>query len=295
MTRVSSYKKSATVSSGTLQVVLLNALLLLILSEDSIPNIYPRANSKLFTQRNQEVSHALADTTLNRQALAKVFVGLNGSSWSNGSGWLFDASVCFWHGIRCSGMSERRLVSLDLRLCGLHGQLPSLLGVLTSLRVLRLADNSVSGTIPPGALAKLDRLELLGLQNNSLTGSLPHTFGYLKSLRWAGLWDNAFTGAIPRTIEYLMDLQTLYLDGNQLSGAGIPDAFGALTALTHLNLRNNSLNGTIPSSLIEWATQKDPARKCNLSIMNFSCPLPHGFKAQCKAVCVKEEDFLHSA
>ena len=68
------------------------------------------------------------------------------------------------------------VTELQLRDNGLSGEIPSELGSLTDLRILRLDQNDLRGEIPlePGKLSNLERLVLF---ENDLTGEIPRSLG----------------------------------------------------------------------------------------------------------------------
>jgi hypothetical protein len=64
---------------------------------------------------------------------------------------------------------------------GLTGTIPSILGELYSLSVLRLDRNYLTGTIP-SSLGRLRNLKLLFLNDNRLSGTIPSSFTNLINL-----------------------------------------------------------------------------------------------------------------
>ena len=106
--------------------------------------------------------------------------------------------------------------------------------------------NGLTGPIPP-ELARLSRLEQLGLGGNRFGGEIPSWLLRLTNLRVLHLPSNQFTGQIPSWIGDLR-LSGLYLTDNQLSGP-IPSELGNLTGLGALYLGGNSLTGCIPDEL----------------------------------------------
>ena len=63
----------------------------------------------------------------------------------------------------------------------LSGEIPSELGLLTSIEELRLGHNNIDGNIPT-ELGSISRLKLIELDDNNLTGSIPTEFGFLSGL-----------------------------------------------------------------------------------------------------------------
>ncbi|XP_062008629.1 receptor-like protein EIX1 isoform X1 [Rosa rugosa] len=166
------------------------------------------------------------------------------------------------------------LVSLDLSMNNLNGELPETLGSsLTHLKNLDLSENSdIGGQLPRnlGMLCNLQSLELsinkvtgeitefidslstctnsslerLDLGYNSLTGNLPNSLGLLKKLRHLTLWSNSFQGSIPESIGNLTSLEEFYLARNKLGGV-IPESFGQLSSLVAVDLSENTWEGVV--------------------------------------------------
>ncbi|GAB4842327.1 hypothetical protein Ancab_012297 [Ancistrocladus abbreviatus] len=80
-----------------------------------------------------------------------------------------------WDGLTCSSndsYSSPRIISVDLSLSALTGNIPPSLLNLTSLIFLNLSNNGLTGTIPE-FLAELPSLKVIDLSRNRLTGSVP--------------------------------------------------------------------------------------------------------------------------
>ena len=70
------------------------------------------------------------------------------------------------------------------------------MGELTSLEVLSLEGNSLSGEVPK-ELGKLERLEILRIAGNRLTGEIPKDLTKLAELRTMLIGGNGFEGCVP--------------------------------------------------------------------------------------------------
>uniref|UniRef100_A0ACD5YZW5 Uncharacterized protein n=1 Tax=Avena sativa TaxID=4498 RepID=A0ACD5YZW5_AVESA len=157
--------------------------------------------------------------------------------------WAQNTPVCSWHGITCSG-DQSRVFELRVPGAGLIGAIPpSTLGKLSSLQVLSLRSNLLSGSLPSD-VASLPSLRSIYLQHNKLSGNLPSSFS--PNLSVVDLSYNSFTGEITTSLHNLTQLFLLNLQENSLSGS-IPDL--KLPSLKLLNLSNNELKGPIPESL----------------------------------------------
>ena len=129
-----------------------------------------------------------------RVALMALYNSAGGSGWTDNTNWGSAEPLDMWFGVTLLG--NGRVEELSLPGNDLRGTLPADLGSLTSLNVLNLSDNRLSGTLPD--LRALTILTTLNLGDNQLSGTIPD---------WLG---------------DLLQLQNLYLNGNQLSGC-VPD------------------------------------------------------------------------
>ena len=176
------------------------------------------------------------------QALVGFYNQTNGANWATKTNWNTAQLINTWYGVEVlNGQVEK----LKLPGNGLSGTTPASLGDLTSLEILQLQDNMLTGEIPD--LSPLTSLRELSLASNQLDGSIPASLGDLTSLQGLYLQDNMLTGEIPASLGDLTSLQFLLLRGNELTGE-IPD-LSLLTSLLRLDLGNNRLDGTIPASL----------------------------------------------
>eukprot|EP00253_Pinus_taeda_P010013 PITA_10013 len=134
----------------------------------------------------------------------------------------------------------------------LTGSLPFSIGQLsTTLIFMYLNDNELAGEIPP-QIGNLTSLTFLKLDKNSFTGAIPSSFNMLQKLERLYLGSNNLRGTIPTEIGQLKSLGLLDLRENNLSGR-IPDSLAHLQQLIYLNLNQNQLSGNIPASLGKWA------------------------------------------
>ncbi|KAE8726271.1 putative leucine-rich repeat receptor-like serine/threonine-protein kinase [Hibiscus syriacus] len=138
----------------------------------------------------------------------------------------------------------------ELELAGnnLGGQIPPIIGDLsTNLVQIHLDDNLIYGPIPP-RISNLVNLTLLNLSSNLLNGSIPHELCRIEKLERVYLSNNSLSGEIPVALGNITHLGLLDLSMNKISGS-IPDSFANLPQLRRLLLYGNQLSGTIPSSL----------------------------------------------
>nr|GMD89694.1 receptor-like protein kinase 2.33 [Ipomoea batatas] len=142
-----------------------------------------------------------------------------------------------------------QLINLTLMNCNLAGPLPEFLGNMSSLEVLLLSMNRLSGAIP-GSF-KDSMLKMLWLNDQS---------------------GEKMSGPID-VVATMTSLTSLWLHGNSFSGK-IPEGVGNLTYLQDLNLNTNNLVGLIPDSLVDM-----PLDHIDLNNNHFMGPLPK-FKAK---------------
>ena len=101
-------------------------------------------------------------------ALLALYLQTNGPTWADNTNWLQQsspASPCDWAGVRCAGGHVTRLL-----LAGNHldGTLPNLLGALSFLTHLNLADNLLRGPVPFALCELVDTVQAASLHYNQL-------------------------------------------------------------------------------------------------------------------------------
>ncbi|KAJ3670855.1 hypothetical protein LUZ60_008281 [Juncus effusus] len=179
--------------------------------------------------------------------------------------WSLSTPACNWVGVTCD-QNQSHVIALRLPGAGLVGPIPAgTLGKLSSLHVLSLRSNRLSGSIPDD-LTNLPALKSLYLQDNALSGSIPPDISKLERLTRLDLSGNGLTGSIPFSLNNLTRLTGLFLQGNQLSGA-LPSI--SIESLKAFNISDNKLNGSIPKSLNTFPPSSFSG---NLNLCGF--PLP---------------------
>lgn len=177
------------------------------------------------------------------QALVALYHSTGGADWGVQDNWLVTTTPCSWYGVTCaSGSAPEHVTGLDLSGNGLRGDIPAEIDGLTSLQVLDLANNHVTG-LPP-TIGSLTSLQYLDLYDNDMT-SLPPEIGNLTQLEALSLNYNHL-GGLPDTIGGLTRLQGLYLAYNYLRE--LPSSIGNLTELRELALYDNQL-ASLPDSI----------------------------------------------
>ncbi|XP_074356274.1 uncharacterized protein LOC141695973 [Apium graveolens] len=189
------------------------------------------------------------------------------------------------------GENLPRLRYLILRSNNFYGNIPTqLCRHHSSIQVLNLARNQITGNIPPcfgkfSAMITSDSNEYLYYQSFSLEKvrmMIDDTKGYeqkytstLRFLFSIDLSNNNISGEIPKELMDLLGLLNLNLAGNHLGGR-IPDMIGKLKKLEFLDLSRNELYGSIPQSLSDL----NFLSHLNLFVNNLSGRIPTGNQLQ---------------
>lgn len=181
---------------------------------------------------NNEFDSIPADFFNGLESLQVMALDHNNLNASTG-GWQFSTQL----------LGSPLLQNLSCMSCNLVGSLPSFLGNLSSLSVLKLSGNNLMGEIPMSFKGmSLQTLWLNNQQGDGLTGHID-VVATMTSLTSLWLHGNHFSGTIPSNIGDLTLLKDLNLNGNQLVGL-IPDTLGKMK-LNHLDLNNNHFMGPI--------------------------------------------------
>ncbi|XP_004301588.1 PREDICTED: probable leucine-rich repeat receptor-like protein kinase At5g49770-like [Fragaria vesca subsp. vesca] len=139
--------------------------------------------------------------------------------------------------------SNMRLIHVLFESNKLTGSIPSSVGLVKSLEVVRFDDNILSGLIPL-SFNNLTNVSQLFLSNNKLSGPAPDLTGMI-GLHYVDLSNNSFdTSDVPPWFSTLESLTTLIMEDTKLQGE-IPVSLFSLSNLQTVVLKNNQLNGTL--------------------------------------------------
>jgi hypothetical protein len=176
----------------------------------------PLDDEKLLVSAEKVPLFMLPKQVSDRLALEALFKSCGGAGWRNKDGWMTDAGLGEWHGVKVD--AEGRVIELYLGYNNLAGPLPSEFQQLSALKVLYLNNNKLTGPVP-AELGQIAVLTVLHLQGNQLSGQIPAELGQLGALAFLSLSGNQLSGQIPAELRQLGALTQLYLYGNpQLSG-----------------------------------------------------------------------------
>lgn len=199
----------------------------------SLPSFAGLSNLKYAYLGNNNFSSIPSDFFNGLKSLQAISLEKNPLNQSNG--WTLPSDL----------QGSAQLNNLSLSGCNLVGPLPDFLGDMSSLMLLEMAYNKLSGEIPPSYSGL--QLKILKL-NNQIGSGLSGTMDVVTSMtQLTLLWlhGNSFTGPIPPTIGACTSLKQVMLNDNKLVGV-IPENLTKLPGLEVLQLQNNQLMGPIP-------------------------------------------------
>ena len=184
------------------------------------------------------------------------------TSWSQPA-----ADMCTWRGVTCDGYKQVTGVKWSNE--GLTGTMIPEIKLLTNLKKVDLAENSISGSLD--AFWELPQLTHLYLFKNRFSGSIPERAAP-QLLEHVYLGFNQLTGTLPLSVARSSSLKYLILHNNSLSGSISEDI--RLRQLFYLDLSNNNFVGSLPST---FASMLPQLRIIYLSGNQFSGNLPGDF------------------
>lgn len=141
--------------------------------------------------------------------------------------------------------SSIQLTNLSLSQCNLVGKMPDFLGSMSSLMLLDMSYNRLSGEIPTSYSGlPLQILKLNNQDGSGLSGGID-VIASMTQLSLVWIHGNAFTGPIPEAIGACTSLKEFVINNNKLIGL-VPTNLTTLPKLDMLQLQNNNLMGPIP-------------------------------------------------
>ncbi|XP_062017378.1 receptor-like protein Cf-9 homolog isoform X1 [Rosa rugosa] len=171
----------------------------------------------------------------------------------------------------------------------LTGALPSTICNLTSVQVIDLSKNSLSGRIPQCIGNFSQKLSDLDLHLNKFRGKIPSTFPKGNILRDLNLRGNQLEGTLPKSLINCTKMEVLDLGDNKLNDT-FPNWLESLPELQVLILRSNRLYGPIGSPETRFPFRK--LRIIDLSHNQFGGPLPTKYFQKLVAMKNVQDDEL---
>ncbi|KMT07851.1 hypothetical protein BVRB_6g145490 [Beta vulgaris subsp. vulgaris] len=125
----------------------------------------------------------------------------------------------------------------------LSGNIPSTIGLVKSMEVLRLDWNSFSGSVPSN-ISNLTNVTDMLLSNNQLTGPMPDLTG-MNLLSYLDMSNNSFDiSDIPSWFTALPSLTNLMMENTHLEGE-VPEMLFSLPQLQKVVFKKNRLSGVL--------------------------------------------------
>ncbi len=195
-----------------------------------------------------------------RSVLESIFVTTNGGGWLRSVGWLESPAVAEWHGVEADSLGH--VVSLDLSSNGLNGILPSAVGDLDKVTLLRVDGNLLSGRLPES----LTRLGLVEFTFSGTTLCVPDDNVFRAWLN--GIDSHEGTGITCDPLSDRDALERFYEatggpnwrnNTNWMSDRPLGEWYGVSVdttsgRVTELRLRFNQLSGSIPPELADLSS-----------------------------------------
>lgn len=124
---------------------------------------------------------------------------------------------------------------------------PQLFSSNMTLKHLLFEGNQLSGPIP-STLGLVQSLEVVRLDRNRLTGDVPSNINNLTGVFEMFLSNNILTGPVP-DLTSLNVLNYLDLSNNNFDKSGVPSWFSTIHSLTTLKMSKTNLEGVLPAAL----------------------------------------------
>ncbi|KAJ6865441.1 hypothetical protein NC651_035874 [Populus alba x Populus x berolinensis] len=136
------------------------------------------------------------------------------------------------------------IIEYKVRNNKLTGEIPEAICNLTSLSVLDLSINNLSGKLPQCLGKTSSTASVLNLRTNSFSGDIPEIFTSGCSLRVVDFSQNKLEGKIPKSLANCTELEILNLEQNNINDV-FPSWLGDLPELRIMISRSNGLHGVV--------------------------------------------------
>ncbi|TYI85393.1 hypothetical protein E1A91_D05G438900v1, partial [Gossypium mustelinum] len=164
-----------------------------------------------------------------------------------------------------------------------NGEVSSLICNVTSLLILDLSHNNLSGTIPQCFGNLNNSLEFLNLKKNKFYGTIPPTFAEGCQLSNFNLNGNLLEGPLTPSILNCRGLEVLDLGNNKINDT-FPHWLGSLPYLQVLVLKSNHMHGSLRVNSPKSSPFFSKIQIFDLSSNYFSGPLPVRYINSFKAI-----------
>ncbi|XP_028945510.1 receptor-like protein 7 [Malus domestica] len=168
----------------------------------------------------------------------------------------------------------------------IHGIIPESVCKATSLKVLDLSNNSLSGMIPQCLTAINGPLAVLDLRRNKLSGTLPDNFPENCSLHTLDLNGNVIGGQFPKSLANCTMLEVLNLGNNQITDV-FPCSLKSISSLRVLVLRFNKFYDRIECHKTKSAWPK--LQIIDIARNNFTGEIPGSFFKRWQAMMADKD------
>lgn len=186
-----------------------------------------------------------------RAALVAIHKATGGANWKDPYIWDLKKAPSTWHGVTIKG---GHVTELFLEEAGLVGNFPGKeLLALPELSTLALAQNSLTGNIP-SEIGKLSKLTLLRLGSNKFTGEVPD-LSQLTKMEFLYINELEVSGKLP-DISKMPDLYIVDFGNCKFSGS-LPSEIGNCTKMISFDVTHNKLSGELPKSLAQCVALMD--------------------------------------
>jgi Leucine-rich repeat (LRR) protein len=184
---------------------------------------HPFSKLRIFDVSGNNFSGSLPTSCIkNFEGMMNVNDNKTGLQYMGNAGYYNDSLVVTMKGL---SMELTRILTtfttIDLSNNMFEGEIPQLIGDLSSLKGLNLSKNGITSTIPQ-SLSKLKKLEWLDLSRNQLTGDIPAALTNLNFLSFLNLSENHLEGIIPAGQQFNTFGSDSYAGNTMLCGFPLP-------------------------------------------------------------------------
>ena len=180
-------------------------------------------------------------------ALAKIYAIADGANWKESRRWDFEKPIVDWPGIKLD--DDGRVIECSITngtVTTVEWEIPEELSTLTALKTLQIVGSKLKGEIP-AFFYDMTTLEVVRLNTNDLTGSLSEKLGQLTNLTDLYLNGNKqFSGNIPSAIGQLKKLVSINVAQTAVGGP-IPQSLTGCESLKNFMAYSAGFTGEIPN------------------------------------------------